>query len=224
MLCKTINPWEPPESNTKDIDNIDFELDSLDVKWREDTMQFQFVTDNKLAGDVLNGLAVCLSQDLRCKVDATLKNFVDAISWGWGLGNSSLSWVRWGRRQYNALPDYVCNQCLKYQQSFEWATAPLPDLNQFNLLFRTDGGKWPGRGSASGWVLLGVCKDGLQLLAFGANFTTEHLSVFQTELQAIHDASAFFRRVLESSPSTSTNDPSFLPGVLYSLRATVASA
>ena len=119
----------------------------------------------------------------------------------------------WAPREYNALPNYLCNQWLKHQVSFHWVLKPFPILSKLNLIFRTDGGRWEGTGSASSWILIGaVGNANLEVLAFSADYTTEPETVFLSELKAILKASIFLNEVLTVSPSNEFSDPSFLAG------------
>ena len=140
-------------------------------------------------------------------------NLFELLEHGWKPAGSTDDPVRWHKRDFNKIADYLVNHTMDEGRSWyqSFATAS-PDFNlgRCNLLIHFDGGTRAMKCSASAWYIEAhMVKEGMEIflpIAMSGTYLSEPVSSFKAELIGLDEVCDLVVRLVRGKTSSHTVD------------------
>ena len=176
------------------------------TKWQADSQCFLFIVDCKPLADILGGHAPLLAQDLAAMFERMSSKLFSLLEAGWSMDEPTGDPVKWQRREYNQVADFLVNYTMDCQE--DWFEDLRPEGQQINLwssnfVCHSDGGTRQGSCSAAAWIVERVVlEDGRQVVqpfARGGTYLKTPVSSFLAEAVALDEGMSYLHRIIEGS-------------------------
>ena len=168
------------------------------LRWTADRGCIRISVDNQLLADLCAGNTKLQSEHWRPVFRRILRDLQYILTKSCWTMNDPIGNVKWVRRHYNQLADYVAGKTLRMGRSWSHTFAPrVFDKPDCNLALFTDGGFRRGCG-ASAWVLCASypkTPDPFVIFQAGGHYWDEacQMNSFTSELHALEEGVAALR-------------------------------
>ena len=164
-----------------------------DERWQTRFQRVAVIVDCRSLAEICGGRSPLEDDAYAHAFRRIVSNLAGLLAKCYMPRQDTADFVEWRPREYNSVPDYLCNvamdSCRDIEHTFAEKLQRALDIGSCLQLY-SDGGFRSGTTAATGWALFECKPDSVVCLAFGATKLHSCHSSFQAEVLALDHAAA----------------------------------